>query len=202
MKKIIVLNLLIVGLFAMSAIGGDFRKVNWGMTVEEVKATEKPKIGVEDSSYCLILSYDDTVGGLGCKTRYIFVNDSSETTLVLVRGRYSFTDPVWANDQFFWDYKAIKEAVTDKYGEPFDGWEGWTPETATEPAAKSSDVSYLWNWQTSSTHISLGLEGYKDKWSFMLEYSSKELKNLEDKALNKQDDLEAKAEAKKEAGDF
>lgn len=196
MKKTTALALLIIGLLVLNAVAGDFRKANWGMAVEEVKATEEPKIGVEGVlDYLVTLVYEDTVSGLSCKTKYFFINDSSESALVLLRGRYIFTDPVWEDDQFFWNYKAIKDLVTNAYGEPYEDRVGWTPGTATGPAEKSLDISYLAQWQTSSTHVYLVMEGYKDMWGFFLEYYSKELKNLEHEALEKQDSQASETEA-------
>ena len=192
MKNVFAFTVLLIGLFIMNAIGGDFRQADWGMTVDEVKATEGPKVGVTGVlGYLVTLTYVDTISELSCRTRYFFVNDNSESMLKLVRGRYMFEDPVWTSDQFYWDYIAIKKAIFEQYGEPFNDRIGWTPEVA-EPAVNSNDVSYLTEWQTSSTHIGLVLERYKDMWGFFLEFYSKELKYLEAKAQTKEDDAQEK----------
>lgn len=148
-----------------------FRNTKWGMTREEVKATEFAGL-VEDKDNLLV--FIDVIGGnMETLVAYIFADGK------LIRGKYLFrTEHVNKND-YITDYKRVKETLKLKYGSPTSDEEIWHDNFyKDEPEKLGIAISighlvYRTKWETGTTEISLVLHENKKKVAFGVIYSSK-----------------------------
>ncbi len=98
----------------------DFRKVKWGMTIAQAKATEPAKpIREAGLGSKKILVYEDQVAGLSCDVVYIFVKDK------LVRAKYLVTSKHTNNNQYLSDFYSLAESLENKYGKPTSDNKFW-----------------------------------------------------------------------------
>ena len=111
MKKLFAL-LFITTLFAQNS---DFRKVNFGDSVEKIKNTETMELlgGAENSDIPngYQLTYEGRVGGIDTFLYYFFYNDS------FYQAFYGFSKEHKSNrNGFISDYNNIKKILEKKYG--------------------------------------------------------------------------------------
>ena len=99
MKKAIFLMVLLV--LASSAFA-QFRGIDWGVTIDEVKQSETAELLAEDPEY---LVYSDTIGGLSAHVYYLFHNGK------FFRGTYSFNERHSQKNMFIDDYYKINSLL-------------------------------------------------------------------------------------------
>ena len=87
----------------------DFRKTNWGMSKEQVRATEEREPHFEDNT---ILSYEVTISEKGFECAYLFLEDK------LYGSRCLFLEEHTNKNLYIDDYEELKEILTKKYGKP------------------------------------------------------------------------------------
>lgn len=87
----------------------DFRKTNWGMSKEQVKATEDKKPDFEDNT---MLSYEVTISEKDFDCAYLFLEDK------LYGSRYLFFGEHTNKNLYIDDYEELKEILTKEYGKP------------------------------------------------------------------------------------
>jgi len=87
----------------------DFRKTNWGMSKEQVKATEDKKPDFEDNT---MLSYEVTISEKDFECAYLFIEDK------LYGSRYLFFGEHTNKNLYIDDYEELKEILTKEYGKP------------------------------------------------------------------------------------
>jgi len=87
----------------------DFRKTNWGMSKEQVRATEEWEPDLEEHT---ILSYKVTVSEKDFECAYLFLEDK------LYGSRYLFLEEHANKNLYIDDYEELKEVLTKKYGKP------------------------------------------------------------------------------------
>jgi len=87
----------------------DFRKTNWGMSKEQVKATEDKKPDFEDNT---MLSYEVTISEKDFECVYLFLEDK------LYGSRYLFFEEHTNKNLYIDDYEELKEILTKEYGKP------------------------------------------------------------------------------------
>lgn len=105
-----VLALAVVLLASGIAFGQDFRKVTWGMSVDDVTAAEKDlHFSRMDGTTKSILSSPVVVMGVSGTLAYIFEDGK------LVMAQYRLDD-----EDDMRTYAAVLAALTDKYGQAFD----------------------------------------------------------------------------------
>ncbi|MCK5019833.1 MAG: hypothetical protein KAS32_22430, partial [Candidatus Peribacteraceae bacterium] len=109
MKKTIIVIILLLLPGAGFASEPDFRKVNWGMSFDEVKKNEAGKPDI-DSKQGLI--YTVTVGGLDTKLVYNFEDEKLSTAT------YDFKNTYKKSFYYVTDFDKIDEGLVKKYGEP------------------------------------------------------------------------------------
>ena len=153
----------------------DFRKTNWGMSVEQVKLAEKGKITYRRdregyTEYELI--YEVKFGLYNYHCYYYFVEDK------LYKCEYRDTDTIFDSSGFIaiTEYKRFKKALIEKYGKPFSQDE------------RNVYVSYSSSWNTSTTKIKLYCYTLFD--SLSITYESRELKEWADKILEEKTKIE------------
>lgn len=140
----------------------DFRNTKWGMSIDEVKSSEKLNV-VEEQKYLLI--YQDTIVNLSTNVAFQFKNEE------LIAGMYQFTQQHSNNNLFYDDYKTLVETYTKKYGEPSESHEQWSDNLMKgDPsnigtALAVGHVLFVTKWETDTTKIGIILNGdnYKVK---------------------------------------
>jgi hypothetical protein len=140
----------------------DFRKTNWGMSKEQVKATEDNKLSYEDNN---ILGYEMYIYEKYSWCAYYFLEDK------LYQGRYTLNNVIHTNfNDYKYDYELFKGILIKKYGKP-------KIMGSVSSSGSESEFSDYWvSWETSTTKIELILTGdniYALK--LFLSYTSKEL---------------------------
>jgi len=161
----------------------DFRKTNWGMSREQVKATEDSKLNIEDDN---VLGYEGTVNGKDCVYVYHFLEDK------LYYSGYGFTLGHTNLNLYLDDYEELKEWLTKKYSKPKTDTPGlWKVYTYKDDksqwglAISLGYLSYEATWETSTTKINLSLSGHNNKISMLIFYYSKELEEWANKIMEK-----------------
>lgn len=138
-----------------------FRNAKWGMSIDEVKATEDLTITSEDSSG---LVYNSTnISGLSAIPMFAFENGS------LYRGVYKFDVYHTDMNQYIEDYNNIHDALIEKYGTPDDDQTIWENDLYKNDkddwglAVYLGDLSFASRWNTDTTEIMLFLQGSVSK---------------------------------------
>jgi hypothetical protein len=152
----------------------DFRKTNWGMNKEQVKATEGKKPDVEANA---LLKYKVNVDGRGFSCYYNFLEDKLYSCIYLFTGEH--TD----KNLYIDDYAEIKETLTYEYGKPELDISGlWTNNLYKGDrshwgfAIGVGHVTYGATWETPTTEIMIMLVGANSRIRLIIGYDSKELK--------------------------
>jgi len=157
-----------------------YRDARWGMSPQEVKQTEKGDLFRERER--VILFDTDGVLGLSAKAGYVFVEDK------LVRGKYIFTEPHTNNNAYIKDYRSLKKALNQKYGDPKSDSKNWLNDLYRDDrsqwgmAVATGDLNFFTTWETDETIIKLFLHGDNYDINLEIAYVSKELEELEDEA--------------------
>jgi len=153
----------------------DFRKTKWGMTKEQVKATESVKLtGATDT----LLNYSSEIAGMNATIGFSFSEDK------LYRASYAFNEEHTNKNNYISDYENVKEILTREYGSPKSDSSEWRNDLyENDPqywglAISLGHVVYLTTWETETTEILLILGGDNYKISFGVVYNSKNLKYL------------------------
>jgi len=151
----------------------DFRKTNWGMSKEQVKATEDKKPDFEADT---TLGYDVTISGKDFACIYSFLEDK------LYNSGYFFTGKHTNKNLYIDDYEELKETLTKKYGKPKMDIPGlWKNDLYKDDkshwgmAISVGHLAYGNSWETPNTKISLMLSGDNYKIKLVLFYTRKEL---------------------------
>ncbi len=93
-----------------------FRKTRFGMTMAEVKKSEKEKPVEQDED---VLAYEDTVMGIEAIVFYNFVNKQ------LFSGSYLIQEQYRNKNNHIDDYQKLKSALIEKYGKPVYDQKNW-----------------------------------------------------------------------------
>jgi hypothetical protein len=172
----------------------DFRKTNWGMSKEEVRATEDESLEMKDlelDSNTEHIVYKVRIGDKQYHCGYVFLEDKLYLADYSPEKRYSDLN------NYIREYEEIKEILIKKYGKPdmkklkaLEDREEicWKTDLLKDDESKwgiavsKGDLSYMLIWETSTTNIELSLEGFVlPGWNIeevflRVLYKSKELK--------------------------
>ena len=164
----------------------DFRKTNWGMSKEQVKATEDKKPDFETDT---AFGYWVKISGKNFRCFYSFLEDK------LYIGGYTSVEKHTNKNLYIDDYEEVKEALTKKYGKPKTDkvmWENDLYKSDKQDwglAISIGHLVYAASWETSTTKINLMLSGDNYKINLDLFYTSKELeewaKEIKEKETSK-----------------
>ena len=177
-----------IGLFSLTyvAVRGSnrehFRGASWGMSKAQIKAKEpgEPKIKTDD-----IICYEGSVAGMDTLIAYIFVKDK------LVRAKYLFSMSHSNKNDYISDYHNLKEALTKKYDQPKEEKAEWRNDLYERNysdwgfAVSLGHLFYYSQWGTQDTDVVLKLYGENYVISLDIQYSSQDLKKLEEWAKEK-----------------
>ena len=151
----------------------DFRKTNWGMSKEQVRATEDKEPDFKDDNG---LGYDIKINGDDYYCSYSFLEDK------LYNGGYASTEIHTNENLYIDDYEELKETLIKKYGKPkSDLGTFWKNDLYKDDksqwgfAISIGDLVYGARWETPTTIITLMLRGDNYKILLILSYYSKEL---------------------------
>jgi len=156
----------------------DFRQTTWGMSKEQVKATEDKKPGFEDDT---ALGYDVMISGKDFLCNYFFVEDK------LYRSIYSLSGKHTNKNLYIDDYEELKEILTKKYDKPKIDKIDWKNDLYKDDksdwgmAISIGHLVYIATWETPTTIISLALYGDNYKIRLGIGYESKKLKEWANK---------------------
>jgi len=170
----------------------DFRRARWGMTKTQVLKTETAKLMMDTTIRGVdLLIYTGEVAGFNCNIGYIFAEGK------LVRGKYMFTHSHSNKNDYILDFNKLKEILTKKYGKPIEDKRLWKNDLYRDDpqywgfAISLGHLIYLATWETPATDttdttiITLLLNGENFEIMFCIEYLSKNLHKLEEKAIEK-----------------
>ena len=161
-----------------------FRKTYWGMSRDEVKATEDIKVSREESTD---IAYIGKVSNLDTAIIYYFAAQK------LVKAGYWIMQKHSNENDYIRDYAVMKNALNEKYGTPTIDETEWKNTLYAHDKEKfgfAVGLGHLqfWSfWETDATKILLRLTGDNYEIALRLEYESKQLAPL------------LKAESKKES---
>lgn len=164
---------------ATSDAGFHFRKTRWGMSREQVTASESSG---EAQKFTNGLIYKDVLATHKVLVAYIFVTDK------LVRTKYIIDEKHSNKTEFYLDYKSLQKLLIAKYGEPSEDETVWLDDLYQDKpdswglAASIGHVTFYTQWDRPETSIFLFLNGDNYKIEFGIEYSSINLGQLEKQA--------------------
>jgi hypothetical protein len=153
----------------------NFRKTRWGMTRNEVKASESNKLEKESDD---VLVFSGKVAGKDALIVYRFAGNK------LALGRYVFMLEHTNKNDYIVDFKNVQQTLKEKYGAPLKDEVTWLNNLyRNDPQDYGTAISighlmYMSNWSAEGTEIYLGLSGENFKIKLVTEYSSIELEPL------------------------
>lgn len=172
----------------------DFRKTNWGMSKEEVRATEDESLEMKDLENDFLVEhivYKVRIGDKQYHCDYVFLEDKLYLAHYSPEKRYSDLN------NYIREYEEIKEILIKKYGKPdmkklkaLEDREEicWKTDLLKDDKSKwgiavsKGELSYMLIWETPTTNIELSLEGLVlpgmniEEVFLRVSYKSKELK--------------------------
>lgn len=176
MKKLVI-TFLIFGCY-LFLFGNDFRKADWGMSISEVKQTEETEILQETDD---IIAYETTLAGYKALVVYIFAGNQ------LTRAKYSFIEEHSNKNDYISDYSNLKNLLTKKYGNPYEDETYWKNDLYRDDysdwgfAVSLGHLLYYAKWNSDRTEIFAVLQGENYQIRTVIEYTSKNLGEQEDK---------------------
>jgi len=201
-----VIRFLAVGGMASLAFAAqpDFRGASWGMTQEQVRATEpRQPVEVSEANGEAIVKYD-SIQAIGLEGRLIFVFAQDK----LVRAKYlSNAEHTELND-FIVDFQAAEPKLTEQYGKPVDERAVWENDAFQQERLPYLDqdralpsqilpsdpniglsvsLGYLKLFtqrSSASTKIVHALTGENHRITHQVEYRSIALESIENKVLD------------------
>ena len=148
-----------------------FRNSKWGMSQEEVAASEK--IELEESIPGMLMGYA-MVADLDAAVGYILSEGK------LVGGKYLFLEKHIRNrNEFLSDHAILKEFLTEKYGPPLTNNVYWSNESYKSDRSQwgqalvAGHLKIISGWESLDTSVSLTLEGGNDNADLLIEYRQK-----------------------------
>ncbi|QEN03307.1 hypothetical protein EW093_00825 [Thiospirochaeta perfilievii] len=162
--------------------GTTFRQTIWGMTKKEVMGIETTSL-VEGSNENNLM-YTSKVAGKDCYIIYFFTQD------ILTSARYFFTEKHSNKNDFILDYNSIKELLTDKYSNAIKEDVIWRDDLYKDDfsdwglAISIGDLLYFSDWEDDKTEIHLVLMGENYSITHLVDYQSKEMKEMTEKIKN------------------
>ena len=160
-----------------------FRKTSWGMSIEQVKASETVKLfkqkGEEEIFTCKTTVIGKEVG-LG----YFFINNQ------LVRAEYVLMETYTNKNNYIDDYIEFKKIIIKKHGYPKTDETFWRNELFKDDrsnwgrAVSAGHLVYASTWETPSTKIILMLDGNNFEIACRIQYTGKNFAKLIEKVID------------------
>ena len=186
MKKCLIL-LFIVSMVAQVKLSwGDtynFRYTRWGMTPEEVTASETMAPIAKDEK---MIKYKTQILDKNVELLYLFAQNK------LIGASYKLAENYLNSEKFIKTYARFKEELTKKYGQPDKEITHWKNNAFKSDRSKwgiavsLGYLEYFTFWETQGTTVSCGLQEKNYYVLCSVDYWSMEFSNLLEK--NKNDD--------------
>ncbi|MEJ2166690.1 MAG: hypothetical protein P8X90_14275 [Desulfobacterales bacterium] len=165
----------------------DFRFTRWGMTPEEVIASESKLDPIEKGEN--LIKYKTQLLGKNVELVYHFAQNK------LVGSSYKLEDNYLNSQHFITTYQKLKAALAQKYGPAIKDEIIWTNDAYRNVSNKRGlalslgHVKYLAIWETPDTTIACSLKEENFYVNCSVEYSSKQLSALQ-QAIKKEDKMD------------
>ncbi len=180
MRKSIIVGLMTFALCGFTAVGWsaeyNFRKIRWGMSPEEVLASEKLKPSVTGNRR---IEYQAKILEKKVVIIYFFVNKK------LICSKYVLAEDHIIENKYLRDYNDFKAILSRKYGMPIKSDVVWDNGAyfKNDPsrygvAVSNGRLSFFDKWENEYTEIESVLKGGNFNISCEIEYSSRKLKDL------------------------
>ena len=172
MKKVMLTVILLLVAFSLFA---QFRNTKWGMSIDEVKQSEKAEQYLQREN---VLGYKDQLLDLDVSCNYLFVDNQ------LFRASYVINEKHSNDNLYIDDYNKLKKALNKKYKTAVADKSLWKNDLYKDDrsqwgfAISLGHLTYFIYWETKDTDIILVLKGDNYKIDLILQYNSKELKDL------------------------
>ncbi len=154
----------------------DFRQAKWGMSPEEVRASENPDL--QDTFGDNFIFYEDKIAGYDAVISYMFWGQlaTEDQSLQLIAGNYDFGADNLNPNLSVGDFEAIKQFLSSQYGKPLS-------DVGVEVGHGSIKTVM---WETRSTEIVLSLRDILGDGKFQIDvaFLSKKHKSQIDSALD------------------
>jgi hypothetical protein len=157
----------------------DFRSVRWGMTEDEVKATENGTVtysGKVNGTSAWYIGYDTTLMGNDVILAYYFGANG------LYQARYIWKETHSNENLYISDYNDVKAQLTKKYGSPWYDKENWdTSSHKSYYSEKKGDalsygyLTYETDYSTLRSYITMSMSADNYQVSFVIYYESKDV---------------------------
>lgn len=153
-----------------------FRKARWGMTKQQVIASEGEK---PDYHKDHMMVFKDTLLGFPVLTVYLFDNGK------LYSGKYAFTQKHTNKIIFIEDYEKVKGALVKKYGNPGNDNKFWRNDLFKDEPQRwgmAIAIGHLvleTTWKREDVKILLQLSGDNYKILFILQYNDPKFRPTE-----------------------
>jgi hypothetical protein len=160
----------------------DFRKVKWGMSIDQVMASESLEVIVKKPEF---LGYQTLIAGKKTLLIYFFIQNK------LFKARYAIREKHSNKNDYIADYKELHKILTKKYGKPLKDDTYWRNKLFKNNfsdwgmAVSVGHLVFLSEWGTDETRIQSLLKGDNHKINLVIEYNSKALENLVKEAQQK-----------------
>jgi len=160
-----------------------FREARWGMSKEEVIRLEGAPDQMVESGELEMMMYQERIKEMDCFIEYIFEKDR------LIKGKYNFFVKHEYKNDYFRDYKKVKEYLTEIHGRsPLDNVNWLNPQHKEDYskwglALSLGHLEYNSLWSSEKTEIQLRLYGENDYVKLEAEYT--EVKSEEKKQETK-----------------
>ncbi len=172
----------VAGLTAQALAAGnenyDFRHTRWGMSQEEVLASETLVPVEKDEN---LLNYKAQILDKNVELRYLFAQNK------LIGASYVLDENYLNSEQFIQTYNHLKKELTEKYGKPDKEITRWKDDSFKNKRSKRGIalslgyLEYFTFWETPVTTVSCGLKEQNYQVLCSVEYWSMEFMNLLDK---------------------
>lgn len=173
MKSLYILTFLLIGIFSLQA-QNNFRNTTWGMSPEEVRASEgKDPVAYSDKDAL----YEVEVAGLKAAAFYMFFGGE-----MLVSG-YLFGEEYVNLNNYIKDYEYIKKILTHKYGDPKSDDEIWNHDLYFDDtqnygfAVSINHLAYQAIWELDDVFITQTLDGENYEVVHRIVYMHRDLHN-------------------------
>lgn len=153
-----------------------FRRVPWGASLSEAKASEADDPVLEESDALL---FEVKLGRFSCRAIYLFIGNQ------LVRGKYNVVDEYQNQMNYLTAYEELKSLISRKYGAPAGDATYWMNDLYKDDysewgmAVSCGHLSKFANWETSESKINISVTGENFDIQVAVEYTGKAFEELE-----------------------
>jgi len=173
--------LLLSSLISIQVWAEDFRNAKFGMSPQEVRATEEGADWVTQEKDVLV--FDTELGGYDVSAGYVFVDER------FVRGAYFLNEEYQNENDYLRGFEYWNRLLTKKYGEPKEEQTKWIDDRYKDSPAyqgyalSRGDFSKYSEWETETTLITHAIYGRDYAIIHRIDYVSLETPDVEEQRV-------------------